>query len=324
MLALSRRVPRPMESSGQGKWDRKRSWERNSRQNPRQSVGLGRIGQELPSEPSPFKCASSATSLPSPRTGAKLGIKRVETVRDMLPDIDYLTSTRRSRPKPTTDRQRSHRTDETGVRLINAARGGIYNEEALVEAKSGKLGGVALTSFSKNPVPTARSSACPTSSAHHTSVPGTEEPKPKSRFEAVELPHQLFHKGRVRHAVNMAASTPNARIHPAAISISHTAWAWLMASGIPPARAPATHLPRDLTQKNTKLVTAVFCPGLLERPRQDVQHRQRPTSVARTRIKLLKNRAPTRRVQSSMSSKSPVQTRENRRQRHAVRQWHAR
>ena len=39
-----------------------------------------------------------------------------------------------------------------GVRLINCARGGIYNEAALVEGlKSGKLGGVALDVFVEEP-----------------------------------------------------------------------------------------------------------------------------------------------------------------------------
>ena len=39
-----------------------------------------------------------------------------------------------------------------GVRLINCARGGIYNEAALVEGlKSGKLGGVALDVFAEEP-----------------------------------------------------------------------------------------------------------------------------------------------------------------------------
>ncbi len=79
----------------------------------------------------------------------ELGIEPVETVEAMLPRVDYLTV-----HTPLTDETRGLigpaqiEKMKPGVRLINAARGGIYDEAALAEGlKAGKLAGVALDVF---------------------------------------------------------------------------------------------------------------------------------------------------------------------------------
>src|SRR5258705_11486077 len=71
----------------------------------------------------------------------------------MLPQVDYLTVHTPLTPETTNliDRE-AIALMKPGVRLINAARGGIYNEEALAEGlRSGKLGGVALDVFVEEP-----------------------------------------------------------------------------------------------------------------------------------------------------------------------------
>ncbi len=89
----------------------------------------------------------------SAEAAAKLGIERVETVHDMLPQVDYLTV--HTPLTPETKHLIGAKEIEMlkkGVRLINCARGGIYDEAALVEGlKSGKLGGVALDVFENEP-----------------------------------------------------------------------------------------------------------------------------------------------------------------------------
>ena len=94
----------------------------------------------------------------------------------------------------------------------------------------------------------------------------TEEAQTQVAVEAVELLINYFTKGEVRHAVNMAAIDPKtleairgyldlayrlglfmAQWHPAAPSACHLTYRG------------------EVTKKNTKLVTAAFCAGLLER-----------------------------------------------------------
>src|SRR5262249_32972980 len=83
----------------------------------------------------------------------EMGFEAAPSVADMLPQVDYLTV-----HTPLTDETRNLvgrpqlAALRDGVRLINCARGGSYDEEALVEGlKSGKIGGVALDVFASEP-----------------------------------------------------------------------------------------------------------------------------------------------------------------------------
>ena len=117
-------------------------------------VGLGRIGQAVAKRALSFDMrVLGFDPFLSPERAADMGIELVDTVRGMLPQVDYLTV-----HTPLTDETR-HLVgmDELailkpGVRLVNCARGGIYDEKALVEGLSrGIIGGVALDVFEKEP-----------------------------------------------------------------------------------------------------------------------------------------------------------------------------
>ena len=96
-----------------------------------------------------------------------------------------------------------------GVRLINAARGGIYNEEALAEGlKSGRLGGVALDVFAQEPCTKSPLFGLPNVLCTPHLGASTEEAQTQVAVEAVELLINYFTKGEVRHAVNMNSSPP--------------------------------------------------------------------------------------------------------------------
>src|SRR5688500_2911558 len=147
MLALSRRVAEAYSKLCEGKWDRKTFLGTQLADKTLGIVGLGRIGQEVAKRALAFQMrVLGYDPFLSAEQANKLGITRVENVRDMLPQIDYLTVHTPLTPETTNliDRE-AIATMKPGVRLINCARGGIYNEEALAEGlKSGKLGGVAL------------------------------------------------------------------------------------------------------------------------------------------------------------------------------------
>src|SRR5205085_6624660 len=96
-----------------------------------------------------------------------------------------------------------------GVRLINAARGGIFNEAALIEGlKSGKLGGVALDVFAVEPCTNSPLFGMPNVLCTPHLGASTEEAQTQVALEAVELLINYFTRGEVRHAVNMAAIDP--------------------------------------------------------------------------------------------------------------------
>ena len=154
MLALSRNIAPAYQSLMSGKWDRNKYMGTQVAGKTLGIVGLGRIGVAVAKRARALEMNVLGYDPFLSRDRAKeLGIEPVETVEAMLPRIDYLTV-----HTPLTDETRGLISTaqiekmKPGVRLVNAARGGIYDEAALVEGlKSGKLGGVALDVYSTEP-----------------------------------------------------------------------------------------------------------------------------------------------------------------------------
>ena len=150
MLSLSRNIAPAYQSLCEGRWDRKKFMGSQLGGKTVGIVGLGRIGQEFAKRAQAFEMEVYAFDpFLSAEMAAQLGIQRVENVKDMLPKLDYLTV-----HTPLTPETRNLIDVEElellkpGARLINCARGGIYNEAALVQGlESGQLGGVALDVF---------------------------------------------------------------------------------------------------------------------------------------------------------------------------------
>jgi D-3-phosphoglycerate dehydrogenase len=269
MLALSRRVAEAYHTLLAGKWDRKSFMGTQLADKTLGIVGLGRIGQEVAKRAQAFQMrVLGYDPFLSAEGAAKLGITRVEKVRDMLPQVDYLTVHTPLTPETTNLINREAiALMKPGVRLINCARGGIYNEEALVEGlKSGKLGGVALDVFAEEPCTKSPLFGLPNVLCTPHLGASTEEAQTQVAVEAVELLINYFTKGEVRHAVNMAAIDPKT-LEAIRGYLDLAYRLGLLMAQWHPAGASACHLVYrgELTKKNTKLVTAAFCAGLLER-----------------------------------------------------------
>ncbi len=269
MLALSRRVAEAYHTLLAGKWDRKTFMGTQLADKTLGIVGLGRIGQEVAKRALAFQMrVLGFDPFLSAEQAAKLGIMRVETVREMLPQVDYLTVHTPLTPETTNliDKD-AIALMKPGVRLVNCARGGIYNEEALVEGlKSGKLGGVALDVFLEEPCTNSPLFGMPNVLCTPHLGASTEEAQTQVAVEAVELLVNYFSKGEVRHAVNMAAIDPKTlESIRGYLDLAHRLG--LLMAQWHPAGASACHLTYrgELAQKNTRLVTAAFCAGLLER-----------------------------------------------------------
>ena len=269
LLALSRRVAEAYQTLCKGKWDRKTFMGTQLADKTLGIVGLGRIGQEVAKRAQAFQMrVLGYDPFLSAEQATKLGITRVEKVRDMLPDIDYLTVHTPLTPETTNLIDKAEiEMLKPGVRLINCARGGIYNEAALVEGlKSGKLGGVALDVFVEEPCTNSPLFGMPNVLCTPHLGASTEEAQTQVALEAVELLINYFAKGEVRHAVNMATIDPKT-LEAVRGYLDLAYRLGLLMSQWHPAGASACHLTYrgELTQKNTRLVTAAFCAGLLDR-----------------------------------------------------------
>ncbi len=153
LLALCRNIPQANESLKQGKWERTKYVGMELFEKTIGIIGLGKIGREVALRCQAFGMRTIGYD---PVTSAEVASKmKVELVSldELYRRSDFLTV-----HTPLTEETRGLIGDgaiaacRDGVRIINCARGGIADEGALLRGlKSGKVGGVALDVFEKEP-----------------------------------------------------------------------------------------------------------------------------------------------------------------------------
>lgn len=155
ILALARRIPAADRSMKAGAWDRERFMGFELSGKTLGLVGVGRIGTEVASRAHAFgmRVVASDPAL-EPERARSLGIEAMP-FNDVLAAADIV-----SLHVPLTPATRGMIDDDAlarmrpGALLVNAARGGVVEEAALVRAlESGRLAGAALDVFEIEPLP---------------------------------------------------------------------------------------------------------------------------------------------------------------------------
>jgi len=209
LMSLARHIPGADQSVRQGKWDRNRFVGTQLRDKTLGVVGLGRIGREVARRAAglDMKVIGFDPFLAPERAG-QLGIEAVADLDQLLPRCDFLTV-----HTPLTDETRNLigapqlARIKKGARVLNCARGGIINEEALIAAlQSGHLAGAALDVFVQEPPPADH----PLLKLPNVVVTphlgaSTVEAQVSVALEAAQLLVDFLQRGVVQFAVNMAA-----------------------------------------------------------------------------------------------------------------------
>ncbi|MEQ8785734.1 MAG: phosphoglycerate dehydrogenase [Pirellulaceae bacterium] len=269
MLALSRNIAPANQSLVEGRWDRKSFMGAQLADKTLGIIGLGRIGQEIAKRAKAFEMKLLGFDpFLSAERAEQLGVELVGDVRDMLPRVDYLTV-----HTPLTPETKDLINIETlellkpGARLINAARGGIYNEQALLAGlESGKLGGVALDVFCEEPCTSSPLFGRPDVLCTPHLGASTEEAQTQVAVEAVHLLVNFLTTGEIRHAVNMAAIDPKTlETLRGYLDVAYRLGLLLAQWHGSGAGTCRLRYRGEVASKNTKLLTAAFCAGLLER-----------------------------------------------------------
>jgi D-3-phosphoglycerate dehydrogenase len=274
ILGLSRNIAAADASLRAHKWDRNKFMGAQLAGKTLGIVGLGRIGQAVAERARAFDMrVLGYDPFLSPDRAAELGIELIDSVRGMLPEVDYLTV-----HTPLTDETR-HLVGmkeleilKPGIRLINCARGGIYEEAALAEGlKRGVIGGVALDVFEKEPCTDSPLFEMPGVLVTPHLGASTEEAQSQVAVEGVGLLIDFLTTGAIRHAVNSSA------IDPAALEgvrgFLDLSWRLgLLLSQLDSAapRSCSIAYRGEIASRNTRLVTAAFAAGLLEGSIEDV------------------------------------------------------
>ena len=269
MLALSRNVAPAYQSLCEGRWDRKLYMGTQLADKTLGVVGLGRIGREVATRAQAFGMRVVAFDpFLSDEAARKLEIEKVEAVADMLHRVDYLTV-----HTPLTPETRGLINKDNlgslkkGIRLINCARGGIYDEEALVEGlKSGQIGGVALDVFAEEPCKDSPLFGMPGVVCTPHLGASTEEAQTQVAVEGIELLFNFFKTGEIRHAVNVAALDPKTLEDLRSyLNVAYRLGVFLSQWHGGAISTCSLNYRGEVASRDTKLLTNAFCAGLMER-----------------------------------------------------------
>ncbi|WP_053217737.1 phosphoglycerate dehydrogenase [Virgibacillus senegalensis] len=154
LMSLARNIPQAYHALKHKQWDRKKYVGVELKNKTLGIVGLGRIGAEVAARAKGQRMNIMAYDpFLTPEKAEKMGIG-YGTLSEVLQAADFITvHTPLLKETRHLINQDAFQQMKTGVQIINCARGGIIDEEALYEAiKDGKVAGAALDVFEKEPI----------------------------------------------------------------------------------------------------------------------------------------------------------------------------
>ena len=214
LLSLARHIPQATASMKEGKWEKNKFSGTEIMGKTLGVVGLGNIGRIVADRAAGLKMKLLGYDpFIGREAAARLGVELVG-LDELLTRADFITI-----HTPMTAETRGLINAEAlgkmkkGALLVNAARGGIVDEAALLAAlDSGHIGGAALDVFVEEPAPAGSPLV-----AHPKVVctphlgASTEEAQEKVAIEVAEQLVAFAERGEVRNAVNAATLSPEAR-----------------------------------------------------------------------------------------------------------------
>jgi len=153
MFALARQIPQADASTQAGKWEKSKFMGVELTSKTLGVIGCGNIGSIVADRACGLKMRVLAYDpYLSPEHAVDIGVTKVE-LEELLASADFITL-----HTPLTEQTRNILSRENlsktkaGVRIVNCARGGLVDEEALREAlDSGHVAGAALDVFAEEP-----------------------------------------------------------------------------------------------------------------------------------------------------------------------------
>src|SRR5947209_4581803 len=269
MMALARHIPAADASTHGGKWERGGKFLGTQLAGKTLGIiGLGRIGKEVARRALGLDMkVLGVDPFLAPDRAAQLGIESVADVEQLLPRCDFLTV-----HVPGGDETRDLigaaqlAKLKRGARVLNCARGGIINEDALAEAlRAGHIAGAALDVFAQEPPGDHPLLKFPNVVATPHLGASTVEAQDAVAREAAQLLIGFLTKGVVQFAVNMAAvdrtELEELRLYVdlgRRLGLLHAQ----MSQGA--IKRAELHYRGEVARRSTKLITAAFAAGLLE------------------------------------------------------------
>ena len=211
LVALARNIPQAHAALKQGRWERSKWGGVELSGKTLGVLGFGRIGQQVARRASGLGMRVVAYDpFVAKERYRELGVERAESMADVLRGSRVPDAAPAARPGDARDRRTGTRSPSMrdGTRLVNAARGELIDEEALVEALgSGKLAGAALDVFSSEPYSGPLLELDNVIVTPHLAA-STEEAQDRAGVIVAEQVAAALEGGLVTNAVNIPAIRP--------------------------------------------------------------------------------------------------------------------
>ncbi|MFB2595270.1 phosphoglycerate dehydrogenase [Paracoccus sp. p4-l81] len=209
MFAVARQLPEASVSTHEGKWEKNRFMGVEVFNKTLGLIGAGNIGSIVADRALGLKMKVVAYDpFLSEERAKEMGVKKVE-LDELLARADFITL-----HVPLTDKTRNILSREAlaktkkGVRIVNAARGGLIDEEALFEAlKSGQVAGAALDVFATEPATESPLFGLPNVVCTPHLGASTTEAQENVALQVAEQMSDYLLTGAVQNALNMPSVT---------------------------------------------------------------------------------------------------------------------
>jgi D-3-phosphoglycerate dehydrogenase len=267
LLALSRSIPQAHASLKAGTWDRSRFGGLELADKTLGLAGFGRIGQQVARRAKGLEMNVVAYDpYVAPGRFAELGVERAESLQDLLSRSDFLSLHLTLAPETYRLIGREQlAVAKDGIRIVNAARGELVDEAALLEAlESGKVAGAALDVFSAEPYSGPLLALDNVVVTPHLAA-STEEAQDRAGIIVAEQVAAALEGGVVTNAVNLPAVAAEDAAHlrpflPLASMLGALAVA--LANGSP-TRLDFAYL-GELAEHDTRLLTVAALNGVFQ------------------------------------------------------------
>jgi len=210
MLGMSRNVVPACNSLKSGAWDRKKYMGTQLNSKTLGIIGLGRIGMAVAKMAAGFDMRILGYDpLAAPADAEKIGMKVVEDIEKIYRQADYI-SVHVPKNEQTKDMIGTEQIKmmKPSARLINCARGGIINEDAVYEALSEKrIAGVALDVYPQEPPENTNFKEFDNCLVTPHLGASTTEAQIEVAVEAADIIVDAIKGGPIRNALNAPSTT---------------------------------------------------------------------------------------------------------------------
>ncbi len=270
LMAMARHIGPASQSVREGKWDRKSYTGVQLAGKTIAIIGLGRIGLSVAKRAQGLEMkVMGYDPFLSNERAAELGIELYRDIDQMIPKCDFLTVHTPATPETLGMINAARLASmKKGVRLVNCARGGIIDENALADAiESGHVAGAAVDVYTNEPIkpddrlPKLKQVLC----TPHLGA-STDEAQEQVAIEAAELITAFLIRNEISSAVNMTSiSSSEMQLVKPYLDLSYRLGLLLAQLSQGKAiRGAKIQLRGEATAKPVKLLSNAFTTGLME------------------------------------------------------------